>query len=113
MEFAQRLLPGRVPPKKSGLAEPVGTNTRWRAVSTDSGAQALAALAFPTDAESHSLYTGLLGSRGMGSQLHTSRPLRASKARTVPSSSSTARLSPIEEPTITLPSRIAGGEVTK
>ena len=68
MEFAQRLSPGRAPPKKSGLAEPVGTNTKWRSVSTDSGAHALAALAFPTVAESHSLYIGLLGSRGMGSQ---------------------------------------------
>src|SRR5580698_8954185 len=113
MELAQRLSPGRSPPKKSGLAEPVGTNTRWRLASTDSGAQALAALALAMLCGDHCAYTGFEASRGIGSQLHTKAPVRASKARTVPSSSSTARLSPMEEPTMTLPSTMAGGEVTR
>ena len=49
---------------------------------------------------------------GIGSQVQRSAPVRASKARTMPRSTSTARLSPIDDPTTTTSPAIAGAEVT-
>jgi hypothetical protein len=49
---------------------------------------------------------------GIGSQLQRSAPERASKARTIPRSTSTARLSPIDDPTTTTSPATAGAEVT-
>src|SRR5437870_4618854 len=63
-EFAYRFAPGRMPPKKSGLALPVGTNTRSRSASTEKTDQAFAA---PT-----------LSEAGIGSHFHRNAPLRAS-----------------------------------
>jgi hypothetical protein len=48
----------------------------------------------------------------MGSQDQRRAPVRASKARTIPRSTSTARLSPIDEPVTTTSPAMAGAEVT-
>src|SRR6266851_9856115 len=89
---------GRLPPQKSGLGEVVGRNTSPRASSADIGAQTL-------------LWPALMPSFTSGSKLQRGAPVRASKARTVPSGASTRTLSEIEEPTTTTPRLTTGAEV--
>jgi transposase-like protein len=52
------------------------------------------------------------GSRGIGSHIQRSSPVRASKARTMPRSNVAARLSPTADPTTTRPPTTTGGDVT-
>jgi hypothetical protein len=83
-ELAWSLLPGRLPPQKSGLGEDVGKNTRPRSSSTDIGAQTLA-------------WTGDDAIMHQRIETPARQPGRASKARTVPGGASTRRLSAIAD----------------
>ena len=93
--------PVRSPPKKSGLAEPVGTNTRPRPASTDSIDQAFAAPVRCATAVPAAT-CGFLADVGIGSHDHSCLPLRTSNARTMPRGISTPPLSPTAEPTMTM-----------
>ena len=64
--------------------------------------QALPAPVLAACARFHSAAAGCAGESGRGSNDHSSAPVRASKARMTPRSTSVARLSPIAEPTITM-----------
>ncbi len=94
-----------MPPKKSGLALPVGTNTRWRAGSTVITDQALPAPAVRVAP------SGALATACSGSQLQRRAPVWASKARTTPLGITAWELSSMDDPTTTSPSITAGGEV--
>lgn len=47
----------------------------------------------------------------MGSKVHLTAPVRASKACTVPNGAATRWLSPIAEPTTTTPDKTTGAEL--
>src|SRR5882724_2615268 len=111
-ELAKRLLPRRLPPKKSGLAEPVGTRTYPCSSSTDITPQELAAPVVAAWEGFHSAAAGCVGLSGIGSNDHRCAPVLASKARITPRSTSVARLSPTDDPTTIVSPRTAGGDVT-
>src|SRR5438552_8078381 len=86
---------------------PVGTKTRSRSGSTAIMDQAFAAPLFQGLAE----VVLLAEFGGMGSQLQRKAPDRVSKARTTPAGISTRPLSSIADPTTTMSSITAGGDV--
>src|SRR5882672_8543049 len=102
MELAHLLSPDLSPPKKSGLALPVGTKTRSRSGSAAMIDHAFAAPVFHTFACSAEFF-------GIGSQLHRRLPVRTSKARTTPLGMSTFELSLMAEPTTTTSPMTVGG----
>ena len=83
--------------------------TRWRAGSTERIDHALAAPLRHAVAELVVAASVPFG--GIGSHFQRKAPERASKARTTPPGMSTRLLSSIADPTITMSSATAGGDV--
>ena len=95
-----------------GIGPPVGKKTSPRAASTDITDQTFALPHCANCRPPMWNAPDTVSRVGIGSQLQRSVPLFASYAPTTPRSRSTARLSPIDEPTMTRSPITAGGDVT-